>query len=109
MNKNKISVLFLLQKARVNKESKCPIRCRITYMAIRKEFATGKFINPKQWYSKSQLAKPPNDENNNINKQLSLIKSKINRAFLLLQVKEVEFDVDDIYNQFVGKISTFVF
>jgi hypothetical protein len=80
-----------------------PIICRITYLGNRKQFATGQFINPNHWYSKYQLAKPPNDENNNINTQLSLIKSKINRAFLLLQVKEDEFSVDDVYNQFVGK------
>lgn len=72
----------------------------------RREFATGLFINPSHWYSKLQQAKPPNDENNNINTQLSLIKSKINRAFLWLQMKELDFDVDDIYNQFIGKSTT---
>jgi len=106
MNNNKIRILFLLQKARINKQNKCPIRCRLTYCNKRREFATGLFINPIHWFSKLQQAKPPNDENNNINTQLSLIKSKINRAFLLLQVKELDFDVDDIYNQFIGKSTT---
>jgi len=106
MNTIKIRILFLLEKTKINKQRKCPIKCRITYLGKRKQFATGLFINPKHWYSKLQEAKPPNDENNNINTQLSLIKSKINRAFLLLQVKELDFDVDDIYNQFVGKSTT---
>lgn len=99
----KITILYVISKSRINKKGMVPIICRITYLGNRKQFATGQFINPNHWYSKYQLAKPPNDENNNINTQLSLIKSKINRAFLLLQVKEDEFSVDDIYNQFVGK------
>ena len=86
MNYNKLSILFLLQKARINKQGKCPIRCRITYLEERQEFSTGQFINPTSWYSKLQLAKPPDEENTIINTQLSLIKSKINQAFLYLQV-----------------------
>ena len=103
MKNYRITILLVIGSNRIRKNGTAPIYCRLTYNGKRKQFATGQFINPKQWYSKYQLAKPPNDENDNINTQLSLIKSKINRAFLLLQVKEEEFDVDDIYNQFVGK------
>lgn len=103
MNINNLRILFLLQKARINKQNKCPIRCRLTYNYKRREFATGQFINPTYWNSKKQFAEPSNDENTNVNRQLSLIKSKINRAFLLLQVKELDFDIDDIYNQFLGR------
>jgi|TARA_B110000902_G_scaffold255916_1_gene321882 hypothetical protein len=103
MNNNKIRILFLLQKARINKQNKCHIRCRLTFNYKRREFATGQFINPEYWTSKHQLAELIDENNNYINTQLSLIKSKINRAFLLLQVKELDFDVDDIYNQFIGK------
>ncbi len=106
MNTTKIRILLLLDKSKINKQRKCPIKCRITYLGKRKQFATGQFVNPRYWYSKKQLAEPPNDENTNINTQLSLIKNKINRAFLLLQVKELNFDVDDIYNQFIGKRTT---
>ena len=106
MNTIKIRILFLLDKTKINKQGKCPLKCRITFLGKRRQFATGQFVNPKHWYSKLQQAKPPNDENHNINTQLSLIKSKINRAFLLLQMKELDFDVDDIYNQFVGKSTT---
>ncbi len=34
---------------------------------------------------------------------MSLIKNKINQAFLLLQIQENGFSVDDIYNQYKGK------
>ena len=99
----KITILYVISKSRINKKGVVPILCRITFLGKRKQFATGQFINPKNWFSKLQIVKPPNDESNNINTQLSLIKSKINRAFLLLQMKEEQFDVDDIYSQFVGK------
>ena len=103
MTNFKIHIIFLLARSRINQLGRCSIKCRITYKKKRREFATGLFINSKYWYSKLQQAKPPNDDNNNINTQLSLIKSKINRAFLLLQVQEFEFDVDDVFNQFLGK------
>lgn len=81
---------------------KCSIRCRITYKQERYEFATGLFINPNHWHSKLQLAKPPNEENTILNTQLSLIKSKINQAFLYLQVNNPEFTIDDLMSQFKG-------
>jgi len=102
MNNNKLSILFLLQKVRINKQGKCPIRCRITYNEGRHEFATGLLINPNTWYSKLQQTKPPNEENNFVNTQLSLIKSKINQAFLYLQVNNPEFKIDDLMSQYKG-------
>ncbi|WP_445749623.1 tyrosine-type recombinase/integrase [Polaribacter sp.] len=103
MSTHKITILYVISKSRINKKGEVPVICRITFLGKRKQFATGQFINPSHWHSKHQIAKPPNEENNNINSQLSLIKSKINKAFLFLQIKEQEFGVDDIYNQFLGK------
>ena len=103
---NSIKILFVLDKAKSNIKGLAPLRCRITFLGERKPFATGLFINPKYWDSKKQLTKPANEENNYTNKQLSLIKNKINQAFLLLQVKEEHFDANDIYNQYVGKTMT---
>lgn len=103
MNNNRVTILFLLQKNRINSKNKCPIRCRITYNKKRKIFSTGFFINPDYWNSKEQLAKPPSKDNTFINTQLSLIKQQINQAFLFLQVNEKEFDVEDIYLQYKGK------
>lgn len=103
MNNTKLSILFLLQKVRINKQGKCPIRCRITYNEGRHEFATGLLINPNTWYSKLQQTKPPNEENNFVNSQLSLIKNKINQAFLYLQMKGPDFDVNDLYLIYKGE------
>lgn len=103
MNNNKLSILFLLQKSRINKQGKCPMRCRLLYQNKRYEFSIGHFINPNHWDSKLQQAKPPNEENDFINTQLSLIKQKVNQAFLFLQVNNPDFDVDDLYSQYKGK------
>lgn len=103
MNNNKVSILFLLQKARINKQGKCPIRCRITFLDARHEFSTGLLINPNTWYSKIQQTKPPNEENSIVNNKLSLIKNKINQAFLFLQMRGIDFGVTDLYLIYKGE------
>jgi len=95
----KITIRFYIDKTKTNKTGNCPINCRITYNKNRKEFSTGLFVNPDFWDSQHQLTEPPNDY---INTQLSLIKSKINKAFLLLQIQESSFTTDDIYMLFKG-------
>ena len=107
MNKNRIKILFYLYKNKPNRRNECPVRCRITFLKQRKQFSTGLFINPSLWDSKQQSAKPPPDsyrdeENDIINTQLSLIKNKIHQAFLMLQIKQQSFDVQDIYTTYKG-------
>ncbi len=103
MNVNKLSILLALQKTKMNKKGKCPIRCRLTYKKEKREFSTGHFIEESYWNSKMQEAKPPSEDFEFINTQLSLIKTKINQAFLFLQVNNPDFDVNDLYNQYLGK------
>ncbi|MBT0525708.1 recombinase [Riemerella anatipestifer] len=103
MNTDILKILFVISASRINKQGFAPLNCRITYNSERKPFATGLFINPDNWNSKKQKAFPPNEENNFINTQLSLIKNNINQAFLFLQVKEEKFDVNDIYTQYKGE------
>lgn len=103
MNNYKMTVLFVIQRNKMNKKGLCPLRCRIIYQQKRKIFSTGLFINPDNWNNTQQLAKPPNTQNNIINTQLSLISQKINEAFLMLQVLPDSFDVDDIYRKFKGE------
>ena len=98
----KITIRFYIDKSKTNKKGKSVIKCRITYNKNRKEFSTGLFINPSFWYSKEQTAKPPNEENSLINKQLSLIENKIRQAFLMLQIQTNPFTVDDIYKIYKG-------
>ncbi len=93
----------MLYSAKTNSRGLCPIRCRITYKKVRKDFSTGKFINPKHWNRKLQRAEPPEPDAELVNTQLSLIKTKLSQAFLFLQVKGTEFNVDDIYRQYKGE------
>ena len=93
MNNQKLNILFVLNKRRINKKGMCTILCRLTFRKQRKEFATGLFVNPDYWNSKKQKAFIPNDKEN-LNNQLSLIKNKINQVFLYLRVNEKNFDVE---------------
>ena len=105
MNNYKLAVLFFLQRNRTNKMGKCPIRCRITFLKIRKEFSTGIFIIPDDWDSGKQKASPPSTENTLLNNKLSLIHQQIDKAFLMLQILPNDFDVDDIYRKYKGEDS----
>lgn len=105
MNDYKLSILFLLQKVRINKKGKCPIRCRVTYLKTRKIFSTGIFINPDYWDCGKQKALPQSKENTILNNKLSLIHQQIDKAFLMLQILPNEFDVDDIYRKYKGEDS----
>lgn len=103
MNNNNMKVLFLLVGNRANKKGNSVLKCRITYNLERKEFSISKFINPTNWNSKQQLVERPEPDAELINTQLSLIRTKLNQAFLFLQVNVVSFDVQDIYMQYKGK------
>ena len=100
---NKLNILFVINRGKLNKSNQCPLSCRITYEGQRKPFATGLFINPDNWNAQKQKAFPPNTDNTQINTQLSLIKQEINQAFLFLQVQGREFNVEDIYRHYRGE------
>ncbi|MFD2568675.1 tyrosine-type recombinase/integrase [Pseudotenacibaculum haliotis] len=99
---DKISILFLLNKVRLNKENTCPLKCRITFNGKRKEFSTGLFVNPNHWKSRKQNASPL-IKYKNLNNQLSLIRNEIYQAFLLMKSKKQEFDVIDVYSEYKGE------
>jgi len=98
----KLTILFVLNKGRINKLNLCPLKCRITYNKNRKEFSTGVFINPEEWNSRKQVAIPP-DKHKNINEELDLIKNEIYQVFLFLKTKKENFNVDDVYREYKGE------
>lgn len=103
MNSNKLNILFVISTSRLRKDNRASLMCRLTYNKTRKTFSTGQFVNPKNWDSKKQIVKPPEPDLDTINNQLSLIKTKLNKAFLLLQVKEEHITVEDVYSLYLGK------
>ena len=94
MNQQNLSILFYLQKSRVNKKGICPIRCRITYQGKRKEFASGEFVNPDDWDSKKQQASSNSIVNQQLNTQLQIIAANIKKEYLKLQLSESVFHQD---------------
>ena len=60
----KLNLLFIVSKTRIRKDGKVPLLCRLTYLDKRKQFATGLFINPKNWNNSLQECEPPSNENN---------------------------------------------
>ncbi|MCB4807535.1 site-specific integrase [Tamlana sp. 62-3] len=103
MQINRVTILFVIYKSRQRKDKTSPIYCRITYKKSRKEFTTGYHITPENWDSKKQIVKPEEEQHNFINTQLSLIITKVNQAFLLLQVNQVNFGVEEIHRQYRGE------
>ena len=103
MNQESISILFYLNKSKINKKGLCPVKCRITYKKKRKEFSTGEFMNPSEWNSKHQKAISTTINNQQINLQLEIITANIKKAYLQLQLAGTEFSVEDIFNTYSGK------
>ena len=99
----KLNILYTINKHKVNTKGLCGITCRLTYNQKRKQFSTGLSVNPINWSSKQQLVEPPEPDEQYINTQLSLIRQKLNQAFLFLQVKGSPFNVEDIYTQYLGE------
>lgn len=99
----KLTVLFYLNKAKINKKGTCPIYCRVTYQKKRKQFSSGQFVNPKSWDAKLQQAVSNSKENVYINSQLLIIKEKIRNAHLLLQLEDGKQDLDQIIHKFLNK------
>ncbi len=96
-------IRFNLKPYDMNQKGLAPIRCRLTYNKKRKDFSTGISVNPDYWDPKKQRLLDQSDQEETINMQLSLIKNKLSKAFLMLQIKEEPLSVNDIYNLYQGK------
>jgi len=103
MKQQTMTVLFYLNKAKTNQNGTCPIYCRITYLKERKQFSTGQFVNPKFWNSKKQVILNNDLLDDLVNAQLMLIKQKLQKTYLTLQLNQNIFSVEDISNSYFGK------
>ena len=77
--------------------------CRVTYEKSRKQFSTGLFINPDYWDKEKQKVLDKAENSEYVNKQMSLIKQQLGQAFLMLQIQEESFDVEDVYKIYCGE------
>ncbi|TLP71730.1 Arm DNA-binding domain-containing protein [Maribacter sp. ACAM166] len=94
MNQKTLSVLFYLNKSKVNSKGVCPIKCRMTFNKRRKEFSTGEFIGSLEWNAKKQKTYSNTIANQQINLQLEIISVNIKKAYLQLQMLDVAFGVE---------------
>lgn len=103
MKQKSMSILFYLNKSKTNKKGTCPIKCRITYLKIRKEFATGLFTNPKFWNSKKQVVENQAKNSEILNGQIEIISTSIKKSYMLLQLEVEDFSAEDIFKRYLGK------
>jgi len=101
----KLSVLFYLNKSKINKKGTCPIYCRITLQKKRKQFSSGQFVEPKFWDSSLQRITTNSKGEIYINNQLIKIKEEIRRAHLSLQLEQDILDIELIFDKFLNKQS----
>jgi hypothetical protein len=87
MNTPNNKVTFVLSKSRLNAAGKYSIRCRITYLKKRCEFATGLFVNPNYWDSKLQKVNLKDANQKFLNAQIQQIQNKINNISLVFQLE----------------------
>ena len=98
-----MKITFLLQKGKTNKTGLTPLRCRVTIDKQRKQFSTGIFIHSDHWSQEKQKVLEEAENAKTVNSQISLIKQKLGQAFLMVQIQEEPFDVEDIYKIFSGE------
>ena len=98
-----LNILFVINRCKVNSKGICSLQCRLTYNKNRKTFSTGLFVNPDYWNSKKQKVLKDAEQSEFITTQLSLIKTNLNQAFLMLQIQKKSFDVDDIFKIYNGE------
>ena len=77
------SLLFWINKSKINKSGEVPIYARITINGKRAEIATGEKINPDRWSTKSGNVKGNREDARTINAALDQIKVKIRGIYNL--------------------------
>lgn len=103
MNFNQtFSILFWLNKAKMNRQGLIPIWIRITVDGKRAECSTQKQIHPKFWDAENNKVLDKYSEARSINDYLTLVKADILRHYnILLSTKEVV-TAEDVKNSYKG-------
>lgn len=103
MNLNQtFSILFWLNKAKMNKQGLIPIWIRITVDGKRAECSTQKQIHPKFWDAENNKVLEKYSEARSINDYLTLVKADILRHYnILLSTKEFV-TAEDVKNSYKG-------
>jgi integrase/recombinase XerD len=103
MTTDNFKILFIEGKNRKNKKNQSPLFCRITLNGNRKQLSTGINIESEHWDSKNQVILKSHKSAILYNSQLDKIKSKINSIYMILQLQENPFSIEDIHDKYLGK------
>jgi site-specific recombinase XerD len=79
------SVLYFINRTKLNKDGKATISARITLNNQKTEFATSRTVDPEEWSQEAEKVKGNTKEVKEINSYLTLIRSN-----LLLKKRELE-------------------
>lgn len=103
MNLNQtFSILFWLNKAKMNKQGLIPIWIRITVDGKRAECSTQKQIHPKFWDAENNKVLDKYSESRSINDYLTLVKADILRHYNILLSTKDFVTADDVKNSYKG-------
>lgn len=103
MNLNQtFSILFWLNKAKMNKQGLIPIWIRITVDGRRAECSTQKQIYPKFWDAENSKVLDKFSESRSINDYLTLVKADILRHYNILLSTKDFVTADDVKNSYKG-------
>ncbi|MDQ8011397.1 MAG: site-specific integrase [Flavobacterium nitrogenifigens] len=102
MTTKNLSILFVQAKNRVNKRNQSPLYCRITLDGRRKQFSTGINIEIEFWNSRKQIVNKSHKSAVLFNSLLQNIESEINKTYAILKLENHIFDIDDLYNKYIG-------
>ena len=83
----KITILLVINTAKIYQKGLCPISCRITLNKARKQFATGLLVNPNYWENKLQKVNTQDPNCKFVNAQIKQIQTKINNIVLVFQLQ----------------------
>lgn len=103
MKNQSLSILFVIKLNKKNKKGMCPLNVRITYLKKRREASSGIMVNPLYWSSKQQRNTSRTTSGEQINQQLEVQVAAIRKAYLKLQLGNVDFTVDHIWDTYLGK------
>lgn len=103
MTTDNFKILFIEGKNRKNKKNQSPLFCRLTLNGNRKQLSTGINIESEHWDTKNQVILKSHKSAILYNSQLDKIKSKINSIYMILQLQENIFSIEDIHGKYLGK------
>jgi integrase/recombinase XerD len=103
MHQEKLTILFVINRAKTNQKGLCSLNCRITLNKERKQFSTGNSVNPKDWNSKKQVAESKSLDYSILNGKIAKIRQDLNHTYFKLQIDERTIFVEDVFNKFFHK------